>query len=190
MKEINYRKFFLRSFIIALAISALIGIVIFLVGDFGETEMKILGTTLAIGGYSVTGLCCSTIYNRSEFQAYSMTGMLISVLGFIVTLISIWQIIDFDSIWKIFVTLIILSVSTAHTSLLFQITPKTKNIKYVLIATILFIAIVALMLIYAAINELEDNDLFYRVLGVFAILDVLGTIAIPILNRITDSEES
>ena len=187
--DLNYKKFFLRTFIIALSISAFIGIVIFLVGDFGETEMKVLGTTLAIGGYSITGLCSSTIHNRNEFRSFSVIGMLISVFGFFFTITAIWEIIDFDRFWQILVIFTVLAVSVAHVSLLLQIRPKTNNIKYSLIATIIFISIVALMLIKSAINKFEDSEFFFRLLGVFVILDVLGTIAISILNKITDKKE-
>jgi len=151
--------------------------------------MKVLGTTLAIGGYSIKGLCSSTIHNRNEFRSFSVIGMLISVFGFLFTITAIWEIIDFDSLWQILVIFTVLAVSAVHVSLLLQIRPKTNNIKYSLIATIIFISIVALMLIKSAINEFEDSEFFFRLLGVFAILDVLGTIAISILNKITDKKE-
>ena len=184
----NYKKFFLRTFIIALTISALIGIVIFLVGEFGETEIKILGTALAIGGFSITALGCSTVHDIVRFRPLSIIGMLISVFGFLFTVSAIWVLFESDHKWvaQAVFTFIILSVSTAHISLLLQIRAKTSDIKYTLTATIIFISIVAIMLIKATINDFEDSDLYFRLLGVFAILDVLGTIATPILNRIKE----
>ena len=187
----NYKKFFLRTFIFALSVSALIGIIIFLIGDFGETEAKVLSTTLAIGGFSITALSCSTIYKRDEFRAFSLIGMLISSFGFLFTVSAIWVLFESDYNWvaQAVFTFIILSISTAHGSLLLQIRAKTKNIKYSLIATIIFISIVALMLIKATINDFENSDFFFRILGVFAILDVLGTFTTPILNNITDKKD-
>ncbi|MCX2718640.1 hypothetical protein [Lentiprolixibacter aurantiacus] len=189
MGDINYKKYFLRTLIVALVISAVIGIVIFLVGDFGETEIKLLFTTLAIGGFSLTGLSSSTIHNRAGFRSFALIGMLISVLAFLTTIITIWDIIDPDYMWQTVLIFIILSVSIAHISLLFQISPKTNKVKYALIGTIVFISIVALMLIKSTINKFEENEFYFRLLGVFAILDVLGTIATPILNRITEKKE-
>ena len=187
----NYKKFFLRTFIAALSVSALIGIIIFLFGDFGETEAKLLGTTLAIGGFSITALGCSTIHEQDEFRAFSLIGMLISVFGFLFTVCAIWALFDSDHKWvaQTVFTFIILSVSTAHGSLLLQIKAKSKLIRNALIATIVFISIVTAMLIKATINDFEDSDFFFRLLGVFAILDVLGTITTPILNKITDKKE-
>lgn len=189
MADLDYKKYFLRTLIVALVVSAIIGIVIFLVGDFGETEIKLLFTTLAIGGFSLTGLSSSTIHTHREFKLFAVTGMLVSVIGFLMTIIAIWEIVDPDDMWQTVLVFVILALSIAHVSLLFQIRPKSKNIKYTLIGTIVFISIVALMLIKSTINKFEENEFYFRLLGVFAILDVLGTIATPILNRITEQKE-
>ena len=45
------------------------------------------------------------------------------------------------------------------------------------------------MLIKSTMIEFNEPEFYFRLLGVFSILDVLGTIATPILNRITDKTE-
>ena len=55
-KGVKLKKIFLITLTIALSISALIGIYIFVFGNFREIEGKLLMTTLAIGGFSVTAL--------------------------------------------------------------------------------------------------------------------------------------
>ncbi|TYP74186.1 hypothetical protein BD809_1041 [Aquimarina intermedia] len=49
---------------------------------------------------------------------------------------------------------------------------------------ILFISIVGLMLIKLTFSEFNESEFYFRLLGVFAILDILGTIATPVLNNI------
>ncbi len=100
MENLNYKKYFIITLIVALSISALIGIIIFLFGDFGEIEIQLLLTTLSIGGYSLTGLCSYIIYNRKDLKAFSIYGMLISINGFISTIMAIWEIFDFENLWK------------------------------------------------------------------------------------------
>lgn len=189
MENLDFKKYFLRTLVIALSVSALIGIFIFLVGDFGETEIRLLLTTLTIGGYSLTGLCSATIQKQSYLNSFSTIGMLISIIGFVVTVGTIWEIIDFNDIWKTMVVFIILSVAIAHISLLLLVSPKTENVRYSLIATIVFVTIVALMLIKSTMTEFEESEFYFRLLGIFSILDVLGTIATPILNKITEKKE-
>lgn len=189
MENLDFKKYFLRTLVIALSVSALIGIFIFLVGDFGETEFRLLLTTLTIGGYSLTGLCSATNQKKKDLKPFSLVGMLISIMGFVITLGSIWEIIDFNDIWKTMVVFIILSVAIAHISLLLLISPKTDSVRYSLITTIIFISIVALMLIKSTMTEFEETEFYFRLLGVFSILDVLGTITTPILNKITEKKE-
>ena len=65
-QNFDFKKIFLITMVISLSISALIGIFVFLLGDFGETDFKLLMTTLTIGGYSLTGLCCSVLYEKRK----------------------------------------------------------------------------------------------------------------------------
>lgn len=189
MKNHDFKRYFLITLILALSISALIGIFIFLVGDFGKTEIRLLLTTLTVGGYSLTGLCSATNQKQPELKSFSIIGMLISIIGFAITIAAIWEIINFEDIRQTMVIFIILSVAMAHISLLLLITPKTEHVRYSLIATIVFVSIVALMLIKSTLTEFDDSEFYFRLLGVFSILDVLGTIATPLLNRITEKKE-
>lgn len=187
-KTNRLRNYFLWTLIAALSAGALLGILIFLFGEFGDIEIRLLVTTLAIGGFSLTGLCCSTIYKHDELKTFSVLGMTTSVLGFIINLAGIWELWDADSTVRFMAAFIILSVAFAHTSLLLLLTPATELIKNIQKATIAAIGIVAAMLIGTVFNEFENSELYFRILGVFAILDVLGTILLPILNKITESE--
>lgn len=188
MKPINYQKYFLQILIAALSVSALIGIYIFLAGDFGETEVRLLFTTLAIGGYSLAGLCCSVIYKRKELKIFSIIGMLTAVAGFTITTGAIWEILDIDDIWKTMVIFIILSAAMSHVSLLLHIRISDNISRYLLMGTIASITIVALMLIKSTLTDFDESEFYFRILGVFAILDVLGTIAAPVMNRIGNSK--
>jgi hypothetical protein len=186
-QNFNFKKTFLVTMIISLSISALIGIFVFLFGDFGETEFRLLMTTLTIGGYSLTGLCCSVLYEKRKFTPLALSGIMISVIGFIYTVLVIWEAIDLDNdfTWKALIIFIILAASTAHSCLLLLIKSEKSLVNGALSGTIIFISIVALMLIILALNEFDDvGEFYFRLLGVFAILDVLGTIVTPILNKV------
>ena len=191
-QNFNLKKTFLITMIISLSISALIGIFILLFGDFGDTEWRILLTTLSIGGFSLTGLCCSVLYEKGKYIGLSFFGMASSILGFLLSMLATWEFVDFLilfdglTVWgKLTLTLIIFAFSSAHACLVLLINPEKSSVKYSLLATLLFIAIVALMLVYLVlfVNG-EPPEEFFRLLGVFAILNVLGTIVTPILNKV------
>lgn len=101
MKPTTYKNYFLWSLIVGLSISSLIGIYIFLFNEFGKTETQLLLTTLAIGGFSLAGLCCSTIHNLDNFKLFSYIGMLNAITGFIICFCVVWEIFDLENIWKL-----------------------------------------------------------------------------------------
>lgn len=183
----NFKKIFLIIMIISLSISALIGIFVFLLGDFGKTELRLLMTTLTIGGYSLTGLCCSVLYEKRKFASLALSGMVVSVIGFLYTILVVWEAIDLDDdfVWKILIIFIVLAASAAHSCLLLLIKPKKLLVNGALLATIFFVLIVAFMLVILIFSGFDDvGEFYFRLLGVFAILDVLGTIVTPILNKV------
>lgn len=185
------KTIFLRTLIGAIAIAAFIANGLFLFGSFGDLEIRILITTLALGGFSLTALCSSRIYSKPQLQSFSLTGMAVSVIGFILMVIFVWELWDTDWSWRITADFIILSVALAHISLLLLIAPQTTLINWIRNITFVCIGIVGLMLIWGISNEFENGEFFFRMLGVFAIMDVLGTILVPVLNKISgDNSES
>jgi len=188
----TFKKTFLIAMIISLSVSAMIGIGIFLFGNFGDMEAKLLITTLAIGGYSLSGLCCSLLYEKKIFTPFALSGMVISIIGFLYTLLVIWKAIDLSNQlpWKVLVLFIIFATSIAHACLLLHIKSKKVFVNSALSATIIFILIVAFMLSALILNENKNmGEFYFRLLGVFAILDVLGTIVTPILNKVYSIEQ-
>jgi len=92
--DINLKKVFLISLIISLSISALLGVIILLIGNFGQIQARILLTTLTIGGFSLTGLCCANLLEKKRFSAFAIFGMIVSIWGFLFLTSLIWEIID------------------------------------------------------------------------------------------------
>jgi hypothetical protein len=186
MNRLNYKRIFLLALITALILSALVGIYIFLVGDFGELENKILATTVSLAVFSLLGLSSALVHDHNNLSSFSILGMSFSLFGFITSLEIIWQIIPFSKEAELFMILTILSFSFAHISLLMLLKIKYPVVKYSLYSTIAFIVIVALMLAYVVIAHPDTEGIFFRLLGVFAILDVLGSIVTPLIHIIKE----
>jgi len=185
----NYKRILLITMIVSLVISALVGIYLFLVGDWGETEVKIFGTTLAVAFASLLGFCSSLHQNREKLKWLSFLGIAVSFMAFLLVTFTIWGEDEVGRrLWEATSIACIVAFCLAHISLMLLVKIKSKATKYALIATIVFITIVAAMLINAVICDFDLGDLCLRLLGVFAILDVLGTITTPMLNKLTEKK--
>jgi hypothetical protein len=186
-EDISFKKIFLITLIVAFSISAIIGIVILILGKFNDTTGRILLTTASIGTFSLLGLCNSVLLERNRLKAIPITGLIISTMGFIMSLLLIWlhQQIGSNTL-KVFVSLIIISVTFAHYSLMLLIKSEKIIVNISLCLTLLFISFVALegiILIFIEPRNILQG--WIRLIGVFAIIDILGTICTPIIYKIT-----
>lgn len=176
----DIKKFFLWGLVFSLVTSGLLAIFIFLFASFHEREMKILFSTLDVGACSLAGLCCSTIMS-SKFKIFAITGILICALCMIDMLYTIWSFDRHDN-FDFLLTLVILAATCAHISLMLLTKTESTVVVYVLSFTVLFISIIGVMLLML-VWQTDQPEIFYRLLGVFGILDVLGTIITPILGK-------
>jgi hypothetical protein len=176
----DIKKFFLWGMIFSLIASGLMAIFIFLFVDFNTRELKILFSTLDIGACSLAGLCCSTVLG-SRYKWFGILGIIIAALCMGDMLYTIWRFNSEDN-FNVLLTLVILAATCSHISLMLLTKTDTSLTGYVLLVTVFFIALVGFMLL-RLIWQNDQNEFFYRLLGVFGILDVLGTIITPILGK-------
>ncbi|BAU32915.1 hypothetical protein [Microcella alkaliphila] len=182
------RKGAIYGIIISFSAAAVVGIVALLGGDFGETQGKILLTTVLFGAASITALCHLAIADRS-MRIVAAAGLLASLAALVPGMVLIWRdwnLPDLDTWLQAFGVAGILAVSLAHANLLLLLAGRRRRpIRIGLAATLVAIGIVAILLILPIVTEGDipgdDGDLYWRVFGVIAILDVLGTVVVPVL---------
>jgi peptidoglycan/LPS O-acetylase OafA/YrhL len=181
----NYKRFLLITMIASLVVCALVGIYIFIFGDWDETEMKVFGTTQIVAWFSLMGFCCSIHQNNPKLRWFSITGVIAAIIAFILSVYALWWELDEEGIqWKVTFITVILSFALAHMSLMLLVKPGSALTRYSLMTTLALILTVAALLINAVICEFDLSENFIKIIGVFAILDVLGTITTPLLNKL------
>ncbi len=181
------KRYFIIAVITSLVVSAGMGIFALLFGSFSADSWKIIGSTMAVGLFSITSLAnLRTI--ESEHFGYRLCawfGIGFSVFGMLFVLLLIWS--NFETeFWRMALILIILSIATAHVSLILPVRSRVSSLLKITVAlTLICIATVANFLIYLTFSgSFGSNNLIYRLIGVFAILDVLGSILVPIFARL------
>jgi hypothetical protein len=186
------RRLFLIAVLASLTASATIGIFIFLVGEFGDTQRNLLLTTLAVGGFSLTGLA-STVGAASWWLWLARPiGLATSMVALGLVVLLIWGIVDADNddlVLKLAGTLVVLALSSAHLSLLGTFRPVNLLVWLWHSGTVLAAVGLAYLIVGAIWGHIDfdDEELYVRWLGVVAILDVLGTIGLFPLSRLVSS---
>ncbi len=194
------RKSILKLLIGSLCFSALIWIIIILSGNFGKVEGKILSTTATIFAFSISGLCCSTLYEKEKYKLFSTFGMIICLLACIWSILIIWGFLNSCIIfcsgnssyftWRMLWTLIVLSYSSAHISLLLLIKNENDIVIWAKNLTILLSVILDIMILTIAWDIISGLGFYGRLIWVCTILVTLGTIISPILNKVYMSTDN
>jgi len=181
----------LKVLIFSLCASALVGILFILTGGFGSgfvIQLQILSTTSTVFGFSIAGLCCSTLYEKEKYRTFSKIGMITCLFGCLLLIGIIWNFISVFSsgfVWQLLFTSIVLSFSFAHLSLLLLINSQDNMVEKIKKITIILAIILNAMILNIIWSIFPFYSEFYgRLIAVLSILVVLGTIVSPILNKI------
>ncbi len=175
----DIKRFFLIALIASLLVMAATSILIFLFGSFNEVEVRILLTMASISAASLLGI----LFSKVKTDYVRILGITIIGIMFAITVGTIWEILDEEFFYKGFLTSIILIVLLAQSPWVLR-PQKDKTLRSIAIATFVSASIVALMVIQLILDFIDFEEFYFRVLGVFGILYLLGLILGPILKKI------
>lgn len=182
----GFRRVAVVAVVVSLAAAAALGIVALFSGDFGETQGKILGTTLLTGAFGVAALCHLAVVAR-PVRVVGILGLAVTAIAYAIGLMLVWRSgdADYDLLLRAFGAAWVLAASFAHANLLLLMgRRRSRLLRIGLTATLVFVAVVAGMLLVPILTDGaipgDGRDPYWRWFGAVAILDALGTIVVPI----------
>jgi hypothetical protein len=183
------RPYFVRGLLGCLTATAGIGIVALLTGSFDETGARVLGSTWLVGLFCMLCLADLTVLDTPR-RAVGTGGIAAAAAALGLGLTFIWSLRDdwndgLEVEARAFLVTGVLAVALAHASLLLRINLRSQDsLAAVRAATLTVLSIVATMCAAPAVSyDVADSEGYWRLLGVLAILDVLGTVSLPVLAR-------
>ncbi len=181
------RRWIVRTTIGSFSLAALMGIIALLgAGTFGEFESRILITTLLVGVVSIAVLCYLATAGRRS-QPVGVAGGVVVLVPLVSALLMIWgaDLLDGpgEGLLRTFGVGAIVAATLAQASLLLALGDAARASVRRLLAAALSLAALLAVLGCLLVLGLEPDDLYYRVLGVVAILDVLGTVVVAALVK-------
>ncbi len=169
--------------IISVAISAALGIIAILSGNFGDFEARVILTTVTISAASICALAAGALWeNRSERTFPGIT-VALAILAAAVIIIGIWGKISTTDYWKFSATVGVLAITFAQACLisLARLAPRFAWIRTLALVAIFFLA----SLIIVAICTEVSSEGFFKTMGATAILVAALTIMMPIFHRLS-----
>jgi hypothetical protein len=183
------RSAFVAALLCALVGGGLLGIAALAFGSWGELEVRVLLTTVLLGAYSVLCLGCLPVLGTRRAPVGRL-GVGACSVALLLGLVLIWLVADNDggegalTLFRAFWVAAVAAFALAHVAMLLGAARDPRGAaQAVLSATVAAVAVVAAMLAAVAISPDVAADGYWRMLGVFAILDVVGTVVVPVLSR-------
>lgn len=185
----NTKRVFLYTLIGSVALSAVIGIVVILFGNFGELETKILMTTLTITTTSILGLACGAYLETGQSKWLPIAGILFAVLSAVMWIVMIWLgEIRNDVYIKSLMSATLLAASCSHLSLLSLARLERRFLwsRHSVFAAVG--ALTALFLYFIWTNGDINEDLMGRASGVLGVIIAALTIITPVFHKLSANQ--
>ncbi len=181
------RRVIVNVTVASFSLAALLGVLALLAGgEFGETQVRVLLTTLVVGVVSVAVLCYLATAGTA-YQPVGAFGGLVVVVPLATSLLMIWSDGESSSeaVVEAFGVGTILAATLAQACLLLVLAAgRGAGLRVLLALTVLLATLLAVILSALVLGMEADDDVTARLVGVVAILDVLGTVVVAALAKL------
>ncbi len=185
MRKSSPTRIALGAFIASIVANAIIGIWALLSGDFGETQGKVLLTSMLTSAAMLSILVNMPAVRRRVLWPMPVVGAVSAAVGFALFIVLAWAEIETDEWMKLVGSLLVVAAAATLSSSL-AIPSSQDVLRWLLPLAHVLITVLALTLIYGMWFE-PDSEAYARLVGVEAVLVAATTLVIPVLPRFAAS---
>jgi hypothetical protein len=178
------KRLFALVLVVALCASALLAIGILLLGEFDETQARVLVTTGLIGFFSLLALPGGVLLDQGRYGALAWTTIALAVFSFVIGMTLTWGDTDADDLWRVAgaATAVTGAFSQASMSRSRRRATDTSGVRTMFVLSLGTVSLLALLVLVAIWGEV-DSEGFYRFLGAVAVLNLLLVLLQPVARR-------
>lgn len=184
--QVEARRLLLGAVVVSLVATAAIAIGTLLVGDFGETEGRVLLTTASVSLYSLLSLAPGVLLEQGRLRPLALAGLGLSGLAFLLALSVIWLHWGDPPEWSWKAYLVVTAAALAATQAS-GVESRRRERDPVWVSRLaplshLTAAVVATLVAIAVLGEVEE-EAYYRALGALVVGNLLLVALQPVLRR-------
>ena len=182
--ERSRRRLLLLGVAVLLSASALLAVGILLLGNFGKTEGRILGTTGILAGYALVSLPAAVLFDRKRLPGLATAIVALAAVAAVLATVSVWTDNPSDTLGRSFGTATIVLLAAAQTAALQlrRVARDPRSVRVLFAVSIGLAALVATLLTIAVWWG-DVSSTYARVIGSLVVLDLLAVALQPILAR-------
>jgi hypothetical protein len=182
------KKIALFIFFASVLVNAALGILALFAGEFGETQFKVLMTSLSISAASVGSLAMLPARERGLLGNVPNAGIVLIITLFALLIILVWTDLSSGNFARIVGTVFTFALATAYSSLI-VLAAVAERYKWVMRAAFSLVTVLSVMIVVILWTVPSgDADWIGRIIGLISILLAALTVSIPVLHRISRDE--
>lgn len=182
----------LLAFLASVAACGLVGTYVLIAGRFGRIEEAVLVSTAVAGAAAILGFASAIPWEQSKWHPIGPVGVTVVAAALAITLYIIWSEVFLpsrtwqttDAYWRVASSSWVAAIALTHIGLL-SLARLHRSHEWVRRLLIVMIGVLSLLVIGILAEVVPTSDTMARGIGVLAIADVCGTIAVPVLHRIS-----
>jgi hypothetical protein len=169
------------TFFVSIAVNAALGIYAVVTPEFGDTQSKILATSLFVTGAILVALACEPAWERRLLGAIPYAGALLGAVAFALSTAAIWTEVDDDAYGRLVGSTFVAAAACTAASLLAlaQLAPRHR---WIASSTLVLLGVGATFL--AVLPWLGDDppEPYVRALGVVLVALAALAVSVPVLH--------
>jgi hypothetical protein len=165
----------------SIAIWTILAIIALLGGGFGDTQWKILVSSMLITAGSMVALACVVPLHAGRLGLLPWAGVGASAVGFFMMVLGIWAETSWDAALKIAVSLIVAAIAIGAVGLIDGARLQASH-KWIVATSQILLGFADALIIAAIWGEIS-NSLFWRVTAIILVLTSASRLSVPILHR-------
>jgi hypothetical protein len=181
----TWKRILVLAVIASLAVTAALAMGILLLGDFRDTELRVLATTFAISVASLLALPGAQLLDQQRATPLAWATVALAAVAFLAFEHTLWTDEDSSTAWKRVGTAAAFAVATTQAAAL---TSRIKAddrhgvraVYYLAVGLGFFLAVLAM----SAMWEEIESEGFYRAVAALAVLNIFLVILQPLLRRL------
>lgn len=176
------RRAVLTAVAVSLSATALLAIGVLLFGNFGETESRILQTTLLLAAYGLVSLPAGFLLDQARQRALATAILALAATGLVLSLFSVWSGGSSETVGKTVLTVTVFALAASQVGALAarRRSRDPASVRTLFAASCALALVLATMASVAAWAEIGSSA-YFRALGALAVMDVLVVLLQPVL---------
>jgi hypothetical protein len=175
------RRLGLGVFFASITVNAALGIYALLSPDWGETQGKILGTSLCVTGAILLALACEPAWERGLLLPVPYAGALLGLIGFALTVLAIWTEPSSEVYGRVTGTVFAAALACVIASLL-ALARLAPVHRWVFAVTVGLLGVGATMFSISLWLGDDPSETYMRALGIVLIVLAAFAVSIPVLH--------